>query len=1012
MNISGGDKMKKLLLSVFVLLPLFVWALPLQKVKGANDFIYRDSSLLFEDTYKAFDETYLDYKFTPDEIDVIKNLQNTKLRFLITNPIDANVSIEEQTGLEVMHAVLLEKFFNIDFEIITTDAVGESLSLIEDEAYDFATNFYDMDIYDVQLNYANYPYLYESLAIASKEKINDSTIQAWDFNEVFISNPSIDRNELSELGLNNVKSVGVDELIDKFKTGEYKYILSNLNRLYSNLDAKDGYIYSLENVFIDTPVYLVSPYGKHDEELALFSKAYELVIERYLSDYKYELQRLYSLNNYMESLTAHERLFLIEHTHLNYTGYEFSPYFIEEDGEINGLVIDLLQHFSKNNEIVLTYVPLDELDVDANQTLNDHLVDFYMTETTNDQHLVEDDDFYYVGPYASDKYVIITNESNDKVLTKLTDIYYEKVGFLADDFYQGYFIEDAFPNAPYISYYSSLDLLLKSISEKEITYSIIPYSWYVDYSINNPDINTKVAYLIEEGKGLYTYIKFSKSDEGKTLASLFNKYLNTVYLDDIFLSWENRYDTERLLYEHSEKIYESQYQTKTFVLFGTVILILLVAFYFRFRFTRLNHLMNTDDITKLKNRNALLKYSLLDKPGVIVEISLHQFKEYSDIYGEDFLDEILIQIVEIIKENFDDFTVFKNTGNEFYLLKQTDIKLSMQDLNFLGFKVQRALSRRIIVNEQPIQIEVSIGIHVFDETEKSVIQLLKTVKLGADYALKKGINQFEIVSDRILKESEKQVLLEQSFKDAIRNKELIAYYQPLIESSTREIYGFEALCRWKKGNQMVFPNDFLPIAEKYHLMKELDLEVLKQSLAFYKELLAKGFIKQPFVISVNLSEYTLNKCNIEELNRLVDQYGVSHSSISFEIIENISLNEEMLIKLGELRSNHYQISIDDFSAGYTSFNQITKVKLDKVKLDRMILPTTFSEEDAEHRIYIRLVRLIHGLGFRTLAEGVETEEQAAFIKEIGVDYQQGYLYSKPVDKQQFEALFKVGDKNA
>jgi diguanylate cyclase (GGDEF)-like protein len=1009
-KITGGDKMKKLCLVIFLLSSFFVWILTPLRVGAINNQIYFDEGRLFNEVLEAFDVTVDDFDFTEEELSAIDDLRNNKPTIFVDDSQSLSIDLIDESGIELMHIRLLEKFFGIEFEIITSSDYDSSLDALLSNNYDFVTdNIYDSNYLDF-IDYATTPYFHETVAIATNIKQSFLDYDRVKQDEIYVSSDSNFVSLLEGTGFDNLTEVNKNIFVGGYRVGRFETLVGTLNYFYSNLTYNDGYIYPINEIVPDIPKRIASTKNSYREALKAFSKAYSYGINKSIQEYQYELHRSISREFYMDSLTSAERVYLLSLKDFTYSGFEFSPYFVEGEEEIDGLIVDLLNHFATNNEINSIYVPADELTEPMQDALNNGLVDVYVTEMSN-LETYQTDEFIMVGPYYQDKYVVITTIDNENELSSLTELYYKPLGFLADDYYQDFFIDKAFPNAPFIHYFNDLDRLFNSLERFEIEYAILPYTWYIDYSLNNQDIDSKVAYLIEDGKSLNAYLKFPKTDEGYLLSSLFEKYFRYVYIDDVISQWETRYDSDNLLFEHNEQIKQSQTYTRTFLLYSLIFIGLLVGWYFRFRFTKLNHLIQYDDLTETLNRKSLIEHVMKGKPGVFLEINLHNLKEYNDLFGEEFGDLLIKNIATILKESFKEYYIFKYSGNEFYLLKYNEYKQSNQELTFLGFKVQRVLSKKLLVNKQIISVDFSVGIHAFDENEVSIKEMMKKSKIASDFSLKQGLNRFEICDLDLTKQHNTHLELEQVFKEDLRKGKVIAYYQPLIDTKTEKVSGFEALCRWDHEEGMIYPNVFLPIASKYRLMKEVDFHVLSQSLEFYKELLAENLITQEFTVSVNLSEYTLRKLDIEELVKLVSRYSVPHSIIQFEIIENISLNDELLKKINKLHQHQFRLSMDDFSAGYTSLNQISNLKLEKIKLDRLILPVDFEDELVTHLIYKRLVKLIHGLGLSTLAEGVETREQVLFLKENNVNYIQGYYYSKPISKHDFKEYIEGSDKN-
>ena len=253
-------------------------------------------------------------------------------------------------------------------------------------------------------------------------------------------------------------------------------------------------------------------------------------------------------------------------------------------------------------------------------------------------------------------------------------------------------------------------------------------------------------------------------------------------------------------------------------------------------------------------------------------------------------------------------------------------------------------------------------------------------------------------------EMQRQMEIVTNMSDALSAGEFVLYLQPKVNMMNNTIVGAEALVRWMKPDgSVVSPGDFIPIFEKNGFITQLDFEMLRQVLVMQRGLLDEG--KKLVPISVNFSRKHHDNPNyLRQLDALVDSYKVPAKSLEIEITESVFMYDlgPLTRNIDQLKQRGFSISIDDFGAGYSSLNVLSKVKADIVKLDRQFLLDVETEQGNFSEEFLHLlINMIKQLGFKVLAEGVETEEQVRLLKDAGCSYAQGYFYAKPLPVAKF-----------
>lgn len=245
-------------------------------------------------------------------------------------------------------------------------------------------------------------------------------------------------------------------------------------------------------------------------------------------------------------------------------------------------------------------------------------------------------------------------------------------------------------------------------------------------------------------------------------------------------------------------------------------------------------------------------------------------------------------------------------------------------------------------------------------------------------------------------------ILEDRLNKGIKNNEFVIYLQPKFYTNTGKIAGAEALIRWYRDGEMVMPNIFIPILEKYELVTELDTYVLENICGLQQQWKKQGYNIVP--ISVNESRLHLyNENHINDLLDLVNKYNVQPNTIELEMTETTVVNNVELAKEAE-RNVHklgFIVSMDDFGTGYSSFSMLKNINIDVLKMDKSFFDDVL--ESRRGKIIIEaVIEMSHKLNIKVVAEGIETKEQVEYLKNIKCDMIQGYYFERPLEVEKFE----------
>jgi diguanylate cyclase len=375
-------------------------------------------------------------------------------------------------------------------------------------------------------------------------------------------------------------------------------------------------------------------------------------------------------------------------------------------------------------------------------------------------------------------------------------------------------------------------------------------------------------------------------------------------------------------------------------------------------------------------------------------IDLDRFKEVNDTFGHDYGDELLAQIGPRLAGVLRDVdTVARLGGDEFaVLLPEVG---SVDNALMVAAKFRDALRASFQVCGIDLDVEASVGVVVSGEHGTDTVTLLQRADIAMYVAKSQNVGVFAYTAD-INKHSPARLALLGELRHALDHRDLVLHYQPKIAACTGDVIGAEALVRWEHPERgMIFPDDFIPLAEHTGLIGPLTHYVLDTALAQIRTWSDTG---RPLTVSVNLSARNLLDERLPaEVAELLAVHGVPAQLLELEVTESALMSEPARAQqiLERLAAMGVRISIDDFGAGYTSLSQIKTLPVSELKIDKsFVLSMT---DDIDNAMIVRsVIDLGHSLGLTIVAEGVETHQALAALKEFGCDVAQGYLMSRPI----------------
>jgi diguanylate cyclase (GGDEF)-like protein/PAS domain S-box-containing protein len=424
---------------------------------------------------------------------------------------------------------------------------------------------------------------------------------------------------------------------------------------------------------------------------------------------------------------------------------------------------------------------------------------------------------------------------------------------------------------------------------------------------------------------------------------------------------------------------------------------------------RVERLAHYDSLTGLPNRllaQSRLAHALEQaqrrghRVGVLF-IDLDRFKTVNDSLGHPVGDELLRAITDRLGERFrHEDTLARLGGDEFLVV-----------LEYLQRPEEAALVAHTIISllEQPftlaggqeLYLSASIGVSLYPDDGHSAAELIQHADTAVYQAKTQGRNTYRFYTEALTRTAHERLDLESRLRRALERNEFLLHYQPLMSVGKEQMVGVEALVRWQPpGEALTPPMRFIPLAEETGLIVPLGEWVLRTACVQAKAWLDAGW--PPLLLAVNLSARQFQQPDlIDRIHAVLLDTGLPATSLELEITESTLMEQgqQAAITLTALKKLGVRLAIDDFGTGYSSLAYLKRFPIDKLKIDQSFV-RDIPQDSNDMEIASAIIALAHNLRLEVLAEGVETPEQLAFLRERGCDACQGYLFSRPLPAEE------------
>lgn len=432
---------------------------------------------------------------------------------------------------------------------------------------------------------------------------------------------------------------------------------------------------------------------------------------------------------------------------------------------------------------------------------------------------------------------------------------------------------------------------------------------------------------------------------------------------------------------------------------------------------RLVHEALYDSLTGLPNRLLIMDRLEVAVRRSLTELNYHfavlfldidRFKKINDSLGHVVGDQLLDVIARRLEECVGpEDVVARFAGDEFTILidNVTNPRYPID----VAEKILAALSEPYFLANQELYITTSIGIVFSSQGYNKPENLLQDADSAMYVAKGKGKARYEVFDARVHARAVDLLSLEIELRKALEEEEFLLYYEPIVAISSRKVTGLEAFIRWQHPEKgIILPSEFIKHAEDLGIIREIDEWVLRTACNQFHAW--QDLTIPPPRIAVNLSPQQIWMKNLKgQLEEIIKSTGISPAWLELELLETVLLDdiEEAVQAIQELKGIGVKLSLDDFGAVYSSLNQLRRLPIDILRIDRTLIAEV-EKDKTSTAIVTAIVSLAKSIGLQVVAEGIETEQQFEFLRKINCDEGQGYYFGPPVPADEIAAILVSG----
>lgn len=407
----------------------------------------------------------------------------------------------------------------------------------------------------------------------------------------------------------------------------------------------------------------------------------------------------------------------------------------------------------------------------------------------------------------------------------------------------------------------------------------------------------------------------------------------------------------------------------------------------------------SDFVRKAEDENAVVAVMFVD---------IDDFRKINDGLGIIVGDEVVQQFGQFLSEFNSENVVVSHFNADIYCIAIYE-PCGNRSVEYIYKAIhERIRSPFLLSTGQEVGISVSVGVAEYPEAARSTLELINCAEIVMFKAKGRGKDAIQYFDAPILSDFIQNVTIENKLKEAVFNQNFILNFQPQYHAESKKLRGMEALIRWKDSDgKMISPAVFIPIAEKNGTIVPIGTWVIEESIKCFAQWKKKYSVDM--ILSLNISAIQYKRDGfIDNVISLIRKYDVDPHEIELEITESVLIDnfKEVTEKLCILREYGIRISLDDFGTGYSSLSYLKGLPIDTLKIDKSFVDAMLTDDNARI-ITDSIIYMVKKLGYETIAEGVETEEQFEYLKSVECDCIQGYLLGKPLPGEEIEKILMI-----
>ncbi len=435
---------------------------------------------------------------------------------------------------------------------------------------------------------------------------------------------------------------------------------------------------------------------------------------------------------------------------------------------------------------------------------------------------------------------------------------------------------------------------------------------------------------------------------------------------------------------------------------------------------KLKHLALYDQLTNLPNRtflsngiNHAIEVAKRDERKLsVIFLDIDNFKVINDIYGHDKGDEIIIESANRLKRSLRKEDIIAKFGGDEFVILVERVKNGI-NVAQLAQKIIKLFDEPFSINGIRHKLTVSIGISFFPDNATTGEKLISLAETAMYEVKKSGKNRFFFYTKQFTEKIEKELFILNSFENALKNDEFELYYQPQISLNNGNLTSLEALVRWNHPTLgHILPDTFIPIAEKSHFIIDISKWVIKKACIQVSNWNKKGLYDKK--ISINISAKQIKHTQLDKIiKEILQESGLNPKNLELEITESVAMEDPKtwINIFDKIKDMGVGIAIDDFGKGYSSLSYLKKIPITTLKIDKSFIDD-ITDNDESKVIVNTILTLSELLNFKTVIEGIETQEQIEYLIDLDKPIiVQGNYFSKPLSKEDMESFFLEFMKN-